>query len=130
MTIATMCPTRIFIKSLLHSTIFTNGSTNPFTTNNSHDNRCPLLLLLFQLLLLLLSRLLFSFLFSSKPISRNDNSYNLHHQHNPSHSELIAFICNNSSPLASTTVALQGWVDNGVFFTASMKTAYHLHLRQ
>jgi hypothetical protein len=114
MTIATMCPTRIFIKSLLHSTIFTNCATNPLTTNNSHDNRCPLLLLLFQLLLLLLSRFYFSFLFSPKPFSRYDNSFNLHPHHNPSHSELIAFIWNNSSLLASTTVALQGWFDNGV----------------
>ena len=56
----------------------------------------------------------FPFYSSSRLISRYDNSYNPHHQHNPSHFELIAFICSNSSPLASTTVALQGWVENGV----------------
>lgn len=55
--------------------------------------------------------------YSSSPsrfISRYDNSYNPHHQHNLSHLELLAFICSSSSPLASTTVALQGRVENVV----------------
>jgi hypothetical protein len=108
MTIVTMCLARIIIMTILHATILIKISTNPFTTNNSYDDSCPLLLQLFQLLLLFPFRFPFSFLFFFRLISRYDNSYNLHHQHNHPHPELKAYIYDNSSPLASTTVALQG----------------------
>ena len=59
-----------------------------------------------------LNQISISLLFFTWIISRYDNSYNPHHQHNHHHPKLITWIYDNISPLASPTGALQEWVDN------------------